>query len=377
MKTGISGYDTQFSKFTYGEPLQKSNGLFTLFLASLTTEFSAAFLFPFGTHFERPQYYGCPVNCSAGTQKNFDFLPWYLTKNWLASRGLGTCMDVVALVKAKDNLEESLRKGIALIGGFGTIQSPVLVKPNICTKNDNTGFSVTDARLVEALIRLLLQESSDLSIRIVESDSQSKWADAAFDKFGYTTLTETFQKEGFDVSCVNLSKYATKKIAFEGDYFTNPKLPGILTQAGYVISVAVAKTHYLTFITGVLKNLFGLLPRKDQGFYHSKINDVLLDLVRLVSPNLSIVDARVGVEGWNGPKTRRLEALIIGQKPASVDATMLRVMGFNPKNIRHVVEASKYNQGSLNPEIVGEQIEQVKVQFNPPEDLDSDATISS
>ena len=284
-------------------------------------------------------------------------------------------MDAVALVKAQEKLEEPLGKGIALIGGFGTLQSPVLVKPNICTKRDNTGFSVTDVKLVEALIRLLLQESSNLSIRIVESDSQSKWADAAFDKFGYTALADTLQKEDFDVSCVNLSSEDTKKIPFEGGYFKNPELPEILTRPGYVISVAVAKTHYLTFITGVLKNLFGLLPRKDQGVYHRRINDVILDLVRLVPPNLCIVDARVGVEGWNGPKTRPVETLIIGQKPASVDATMLRVMGFNPEKIRHVVEASKYNQGSLNPEILGDQIRQVMVQFEPPHDLDSDATI--
>ena len=285
-------------------------------------------------------------------------------------------MDVVALVKAKDDLKEPLRKGIGLIGGFGPLQSPVLIKPNICTKNDNTGFSVTDVKLVEALIRLLLLELPDLSIRIVESDSQSKWADAAFKKFGYSALTEILQQEGFDVSCVNLSTYATKEVTFEGHYFTNPKLPEILTRPSYVISVAVAKTHYLTFVTGVLKNLFGLLPRKDQGFYHRRINDVILDLVRLTSPKLSIVDARIGVEGWNGPRTRQLNTLIIGHKPASVDATMLRVMGFNPKNIRHVVEASKYNQGSLNPELLGETLEQVKVQFNPPEDLDSEAIIS-
>jgi uncharacterized protein (DUF362 family) len=284
-------------------------------------------------------------------------------------------MDAVALVKTNESLETALSNGIALIGGFGKLKSPVLIKPNICTKRDDTGFSVTDVKLVEALIRLLLQQASDLSIRIIESDSQSKWADAAFDQYGYTALAMTLQKEGFDVSCVNLSNSETNKIHFEGAYFANPELPEILTRPGYVISVAVAKTHYLTFITGVLKNLFGFLPRKDQGFYHDQINEVILDLVRLVTPDLCIVDARVGVEGWNGPKTRPLETLIIGHKPAAVDATMLRIMGFNPETIRHVVEASNADQGSLNPEVYGEKVEQIKVQFNPPEDLDPEATI--
>jgi uncharacterized protein (DUF362 family) len=286
-------------------------------------------------------------------------------------------MDTVALVKCKDNIEASLREGLNLIDGFGPLKSPVVVKPNICTITDKTGSSVTDVNTIKALLSLLFHDEPNLSIRIVESDSQSKGATEAFEKFGYTTLAETFQKKNFDVSCVNLSSCRTETVVFEGDYFTNPELPDILVNPGYIISVAVAKTHYLTFVTGVLKNLFGLLPRKDQGFYHKKINEVLLDLVRLIPPNLSIVDARVGVEGWNGPKTRSLGALILGHKPASVDATMLRVMGFSPEKIRHVVEAGNFDQGSLNPVTVGEQLESVKVQFNPPKDLDSGATISS
>ena len=286
-------------------------------------------------------------------------------------------MDSVAVVKVNHELEIPLREGLQLIGGFGSLQSPVIIKPNICTISDNTGFSVTDVLTIKALITLLLNEEANLSIKIVESDSQSKWANEAFDKFGYTELANNFQKQNFDVSCVNLSECETEHIPFEGKYFTNPELPDVLINPGYVISVAVAKTHYLTFITGVLKNLFGFLPRKNQSFYHSNINEVIVDLVRLFPPNLCIVDARVGIEGWNGPKTRRLDTLILGHKPASVDATMLRVIGFDPERIRHVVEASKFDQGSLDPVILGESVESVRIKFKAPKRLDSDALLSS
>ncbi len=286
-------------------------------------------------------------------------------------------MDSVALVKATQDIEQSLDEGLKLIGGFGTLQSPVIIKPNICTISDGTGYSVTSVKVVKAVVKLLLREKPTLSIRIVESNSQSKWASEAFDKFGYSALAEDRQDQNFDVKCVNLSESPTEIVSFEGDYFTNPELPDILIRPGYVISVAQAKTHYLTFITGALKNLFGLLPRKDQGVYHKLINEVIVDLARLVPPSLSVIDARVGVEGWNGPKTRPLDSFIIGHKAASVDATMLRVMGFDPKSIRHVVEASKYDQGSLDPVILGEPLDSVKVQFKAPKGLDSDAILSS
>jgi uncharacterized protein (DUF362 family) len=149
-------------------------------------------------------------------------------------------------------------------------------------------------------------------------------------------------------------------------YFRNPDLPKIIIEPHYIISIAVAKTHNLTFITGNLKNLFGLLPRKNQSYYHSQINGVVVDLNRLVQPDLCIVDARVGLEGWNGPRSRCLNTFILGKKPVSVDATMARAMGFEPERIRHVVEASKYDLGTLNPPIRGQSIESVKVQFKPP-----------
>ncbi|MHA2058765.1 MAG: DUF362 domain-containing protein [Candidatus Thorarchaeota archaeon] len=275
-------------------------------------------------------------------------------------------MNSVALVKYKDSISKALEEGLAHIGGFGVLESPVLVKPNICTISDDTGYSVTRVETVRALIEMLLRTNEKLSIKIIESDSQSKTAQEAFEKFGYTQLCDEIQNTGFDVSTVDLSKAPLKKIEFTGDYFENPKLPEIILNAGYFISVAIPKTHYLSFITGVLKNLFGILPRKDQSFYHSKINEVIVDLVRIIKPSLNIIDARVGVEGWNGPKTRKLDAFIVGRGAVSVDSTMARIMGFDPKRIRHIMDSYDYDLGTIDPSVLGEAIESIAVNFNPP-----------
>jgi len=275
-------------------------------------------------------------------------------------------LDSVALVKYENNIEKALEKGIGLINGFRRLKSPVIIKPNICTQVDKTGFAVNDVLVVKTLIKLILKENQKLSIKIVESDSMSKFADEAFDKFGYRDLEERMQESGFDVSLINLSHSTTVETDFEGSYFKKPKLPKILIGSKFFISLAVAKTHYLTFFTGTLKNLFGLLPRKDQSFYHPNINDVIVDLNRFIRPNLCIVDARVGLEGWEGPKSRSLNRFIIGTKPVSTDATMARVMGFEPERANHLMEAANYDLGSLTPNIVGEKIETSKIQFNPP-----------
>jgi len=275
-------------------------------------------------------------------------------------------LDSVALVKYKENIRSTLEEGLDLIGGFGELKSPVLVKPNICTIKDGTGHSVTDIEVVKAIIDLLLEIDSKLSIKIIESDSQSKNAEEVFVKFGYAEFCENKQSSGFDVATVNLSSLPLTKISFDGEYFKDPELPDILTSPHYFISVAVAKTHELSYITGALKNLFGVLPRKDMSVYHKQIHEIITDLARILRPELNIVDARVGVEDWNGPKTHRIGAFILGRQPVSVDVIMTRIFELDPLDVGHLVKSSKHNLGVLDPLVIGESIDDVSMKFSPP-----------
>jgi len=288
-------------------------------------------------------------------------------------KGRGIIVDSVALVNYKGDVGKTLEEGLELLGGFGVLESPFIIKPNICAGVDKTGFATTNVNIVEALINLVLKEDRNLSIKIVESDSESKFADEAFKKFGYRNIMEEFRNSGFDVSLINLSRSPTVQVKLDGLYFKNLELPNVIAGPRYFVSIAVAKTHYLTFVTGTIKNLFGLLPRKDQSFYHANINEVIVDLNRLVRPDLCIVDARVGLEGWEGPKTRRLNTFILGRKPVSVDATMARAMGFKPERIRHLVEAERYGLGTLNPRILGKSLKSTTVKFKPPSHLSQTA----
>jgi uncharacterized protein (DUF362 family) len=273
-------------------------------------------------------------------------------------------MSQVALVRTKGRLRDSLKDAIDLIGGFGKITSPVLIKPNICTISDGTGHSVTDPNLVKHLVELILSHDKNISIKIVESDSQSKYADEAFKKFGYTDFVGQLQDRGSDVRLVNLSKSLLKELDFQGTYFKNAQLPIDVIDEHYFISVAIAKTHYLTKITGTLKNQFGLLPQKNQASYHSDINGIILDFNEIVKPKLCIIDARVGIEGWNGPKTHKMNLLIAGKEPASVDSVMAQIVGFNPKDVDHLVAAANQGMGVLEPDIVGEDLQSVLGLFN-------------
>ncbi|MBN2228101.1 MAG: DUF362 domain-containing protein [Candidatus Thorarchaeota archaeon] len=275
-------------------------------------------------------------------------------------------MNAVALIRHGEDLSKTLTTGLEYLGGFREIGSPVLIKPNLCTMKDGTGHSVTDIKVVKAIVDLIFAVENNLSVRIIESDSQSKNAMEAFARFGYTEYCSQMKEVGYDVSTIDLSREPLEKISFKGLYFNDIELPRVLTESNYFISVAVAKTHYLSYITGVLKNLFGVLPRKDMSFYHSRIHDVITDLARIIRPDLNIIDARVGVEDWNGPKTHDIGVFIMGKEPVSVDSVMTSIMGLNPLSVDHLVSSSRYNLGILNPKVIGEVIDTVQVEFSLP-----------
>ena len=284
-------------------------------------------------------------------------------------------MDSVAFLKCRESFGETLRKAIDLIGGIGKLGSPLILKPNLCTGNDHTGCANVKVEVVEALVDQILKVDRDVEIRIVESDSMSKYADEAFERYGYKAYVDRLSERGVNISLHNLSKSPLTRFDYDGYYFSKPELPSPLGDAGGFASVALAKTHSLTMVTGALKNMFGLLPRKDQNFYHSEIHEVILDLNRMFRSGLCLIDGRVGLEGVISGNPRSLGCVILGRNPVSVDATMARVMGFDPERIRHIVEAERHGLGILNPEVLGDDPGSHVVEFKTPSGLKSNAVL--
>ena len=284
-------------------------------------------------------------------------------------------MDTVAFLKCRGSFEETLGEAIDLIGGIGELGSPLILKPNICTDNDHTGCANVKVEVVEALVDRILEGNRGIEIRIVESDSMSKYADRAFERYGYNAYVDGLSGRGADISLVNLSRSPLTMFDYDGYYFRRPELPSPLEDAGSFASVALAKTHSLTMVTGTLKNMFGLLPRKDQVVYHPEIHEVILDLNRMFRSSLCLIDGRVGLEGVISGRPRSLGCVVLGRNPVSVDATMARAMGFDPERIRHIVEAERHGLGSLHPEVVGDDLGSHVVEFREPSGLKANAVL--
>jgi uncharacterized protein (DUF362 family) len=275
-------------------------------------------------------------------------------------------LNIVSIVKVNDDIAKSLRRAINLIGGLQLPNVPILIKPNICVEEDPSGGATTSSQVIKILINEILRLKKDATIKIIESDSYAKYVDKAFKNLGFFDLQEEYQEQGFNVSIVNLSKEPTNCILLKGLYFRKVQIPKILLKPKFLISVAKPKTHGLTQITGVLKNQFGCLPEKDKIIYHKYIDEVIVDINKIIKPDLCLVDGLVGMEGVTRGNIKRLGMFLAGYNPVCVDATLARVMGFKPSKIRHIMLAEKAGLGSIHANIVGEQLSSVIITFKKP-----------
>jgi uncharacterized protein (DUF362 family) len=221
-------------------------------------------------------------------------------------------------------------------------------------------------KIVKALIDTLIEENPYLVVKIVESDSSGKWLDKAFRNNGYDELIEKYQDIGCDIELINLSKEECITLEMKSKPFLNLQIPKILLGRHFYISVARAKIHELTDITGILKNQFGCLSRKDKSVYHRYIDSIILEVNRWIKPDLCLVDAITGMEGVTKGRIVHIGVFICGKDPVAVDSTLSRVMGLDPYNIQHIISANKYGLGSINPKIVGCSINDVSVKLRRP-----------
>jgi uncharacterized protein (DUF362 family) len=236
----------------------------------------------------------------------------------------------------------------------------VLIKVNfICEKTWDSG-ATTDPLVVEAII-LKLKELP-LKVYVVESDASITNADKAFEATG---MKEMCVRNG--VEWLNLRHVGdnVKLPVPNGETLKDIKVPRLVTESA-IISAAKLKTHTATTVTLGMKNMFGLLPDKFKAKYHARgISSVVVDINSVLKPNIVVIDGFVGMEG-NGPVNGdpvQMNLIIAGTDPVATDATGCRIMGIDPRQVKHIRVANEKGLGTLEPEVIGEEIQAVNRVF--------------
>lgn len=127
--------------------------------------------------------------------------------------------------------------------------------------------------------------------------------------------------------------------------------------ADLLINVPKFKTHVQTRITGAVKNMFGILVGAEKARVHLSVprprqfSEALVDIYRIRVPDLTIMDAVVGMEG-NGPSGRDLRPIgkiLASKNGVSLDGLMAAMMGLSPKRVDYLDVASQRGLGEIDP----------------------------
>lgn len=214
----------------------------------------------------------------------------------------------------------------------------VALKLNLCDPDPVKAIAAdTSPDLVRAVCEILLERTKNITL--VEADSYRYPAEDAFRNVGIYRLGE-----GLGLPVVNLTKAPCREV---GNRILGP-LPEVILDADVFVTLPVLKTHCLTYFTGSLKNQWGCVPRFDRISLHYALDNLLVDLQRILRPKLCIMDGIVGVDG-RGPtngRPRPLDLVLGSRDGVALDATAMRLVGLNPALCRHVVMAADAGLGA-------------------------------
>ncbi|HUJ70189.1 MAG TPA: DUF362 domain-containing protein [Syntrophorhabdales bacterium] len=277
-----------------------------------------------------------------------------------------------------EDIGEALGSLIRRLGGLAHFVKPggtIVIKPNIVSDHGMkdgayTGGIVTDIRLVEALVRLLLPVAGRIIVAEGSSINRSETG-RMFALYGYDRLPDMDRRK---VRLVDLNADAlVEKRVPGGKRMTSRKVPLTIETADTIISLPVLKIHFAAIASLAMKNLQGAMPPLEKYMTHFfGLWQSLVNIHLLIKPGLTIVDGLTGLEDF-GPVSGRpkpMNLLIGGTNPVAVDSVAMRVMGLDPASSPPVLLAYLQGLGPIEPEkirVAGASIEEVASPFVRPE----------
>jgi len=216
----------------------------------------------------------------------------------------------------------------------------IWIKPNLINASP---FPVTsDPEMVRALIEYIRQHSKARIIIAEGCGDAGLDTSEIFERLGYTDLARECRVDLADLNIEPLKRLRNPSC----EVFPEIYLPRRIF-SGMLISVPVLKRHSLAEATLAMKNMLGLAPPSyyQQGgswkksFFHGRIHRSIFELNLYRSPDLSIIDARVGMAEYHlgGPTcSPPVGKMVAGFDPVAVDAAGAELLGLSWKNVGHI-----------------------------------------
>jgi len=263
------------------------------------------------------------------------------------------CSEESNLASFKKAIDKSLR---LIQFNFKVDSKKVVIKPNLCYYYDYSTGETTDPKFVSALIDVLRDHlTSDPDIFVVESDASAMKCKHVFKMLGYEKMAE---EKG--ITLVNLSEEKNKNAEVRiSDKYFRFQIPQIIRTSDLLVNVPKIKYQLGVKITCALKNIYGCNAYQKKYVYHKALSEAIVGINKLIRSNLVVVDGIIGM----GTKTKKLGLVMASEDPVAIDAAASKILGFNPKSVKHITQAAKEGVGSMQFVQKGESLASVNNLF--------------
>jgi uncharacterized protein (DUF362 family) len=269
-----------------------------------------------------------------------------------------TQQKMVKIFRTQEGIDDILKQAVKDAALRG--KRKIFVKPNMSHPEYVPGV-VTDPALLGELVGLLRDDAEEVIVG--ESDGFNYSCRVAFEKTG---IEKAVKKAGGMV--INLSEDKVVKVKFSNGSLETLFLPKTVLDADAAIDVGLMKTHEFAVYSGAIKNLFGCVPSNRRIYLHPYLPEVFCRLYAVIKPQLTVMDARVGIEG-NGPTKGnpvKMDLILTSNDALALDITATKIMCLDWKQTYLNFIAAKTALREEAIRVEGLQVNKVKHQFEHP-----------
>jgi len=253
---------------------------------------------------------------------------------------------------------EIAKRAVAALGGierFVKSGDDVIVKPNICVSHRAPEYAATtNPTVVATLVRLCLGAGA-ARVRVMDTPFSGTPESA----YAVSGIAEAVEAAGGEMEVMSPVKFVTYAIP-DGRDIKEWEVYQDIVEADVVIDVPIAKHHSLARLTLGGKNLLGVIRSPNR--IHQNLGQRVADLVSLVRPTLTVVDAvRIlmdnGPTGGNLDDVRQIDTVIASHDIVAADAWAATLFGLTGGDISYIRAAAEMGLGTMDLDSI--QVEEI------------------
>jgi uncharacterized protein (DUF362 family) len=169
----------------------------------------------------------------------------------------------------------------------------------------------------------------------------------AKDAYAKSGIEEQVKANGGEMVVMSGYRYVPAQIK-KAKMMKNVVLYDEFLKADAIINVPIAKHHSLARLTMGMKNLMGIVD--DREGMHMNLGQRLADLLTLVTPTLTVLDA-VRILKANGPTggnlldVKKLDTIVVSQDVVAVDSYGASFFDIKPDSLSFITAAAAMQLG--------------------------------